>query len=46
MTRARLLVMIPLLAFLGLAVLFFIRLGSGDPSALAVGADRQAGAER
>lgn len=34
MTRARLLVLIPLLAFLGLAVLFFIRLGSGDPSTL------------
>jgi cytochrome c biogenesis protein CcmG/thiol:disulfide interchange protein DsbE len=34
MTRARLLVLIPLLAFLGLAALFFIRLGSGDPSTL------------
>jgi cytochrome c biogenesis protein CcmG, thiol:disulfide interchange protein DsbE len=33
-TRARLLVMIPLLAFLGLAALFLIRLGSGDPSTL------------
>jgi cytochrome c biogenesis protein CcmG, thiol:disulfide interchange protein DsbE len=33
-TRARLLVLIPLLAFLGLAALFFIRLGAGDPSAL------------
>jgi cytochrome c biogenesis protein CcmG/thiol:disulfide interchange protein DsbE len=33
-TRARLLVLIPLLAFLGLAVLFFVRLGSGDPSQL------------
>ena len=34
MTRARLLVLIPLVAFVGLAALFFVRLGSGDPSAL------------
>ncbi|MBV9628196.1 MAG: redoxin domain-containing protein, partial [Xanthobacteraceae bacterium] len=34
MTRARLLVLIPLVAFLGLAALFFVRLGSGDPSQL------------
>ncbi|MBV9239841.1 MAG: DsbE family thiol:disulfide interchange protein [Xanthobacteraceae bacterium] len=34
MTRARLVVLIPLVAFLGLAALFFIRLGSGDPSTL------------
>jgi cytochrome c biogenesis protein CcmG, thiol:disulfide interchange protein DsbE len=33
-TRVRLLVLIPLVAFLGLAALFFVRLGSGDPSAL------------
>ena len=31
-TRRRLLVLLPLVIFLGLAALFFFRLGSGDPS--------------
>jgi cytochrome c biogenesis protein CcmG/thiol:disulfide interchange protein DsbE len=31
-TRSRLIVLIPLLAFLGLAALFMLRLGTGDPS--------------
>ena len=30
--RSRLIVVIPLLAFLGLAALFMVRLGTGDPS--------------
>ncbi len=34
MSRARLLVLIPLVAFLGLAALFLVRLGAGDPSTL------------
>jgi len=33
-TAARLMVMLPLLALIGLAVLFWIRLGAGDPSQL------------
>ena len=32
--RYRLVVLIPLLVFLGLAVLFVIRLNAGDPSAI------------
>jgi cytochrome c biogenesis protein CcmG, thiol:disulfide interchange protein DsbE len=31
-TRSRMIVLIPLLAFLGLAALFMLRLGTGDPS--------------
>jgi cytochrome c biogenesis protein CcmG/thiol:disulfide interchange protein DsbE len=33
-TRRNILVVLPLLAFLGLAALFFVRLGAGDPSQL------------
>jgi cytochrome c biogenesis protein CcmG, thiol:disulfide interchange protein DsbE len=33
-SRHRLVVLLPLVAFLGLAVLFFVRLGAGDPSQL------------
>jgi cytochrome c biogenesis protein CcmG/thiol:disulfide interchange protein DsbE len=33
-TRRNILVLLPLLAFLGLAALFFFRLGAGDPSQL------------
>ena len=32
--RRRLIVLIPLVVFLGLAVLFMIRLGAGDPSSI------------
>jgi cytochrome c biogenesis protein CcmG, thiol:disulfide interchange protein DsbE len=34
LSKHRLVVLLPLLAFLGLAVLFFVRLGGGDPSQL------------
>jgi cytochrome c biogenesis protein CcmG/thiol:disulfide interchange protein DsbE len=33
-TQRNILVLLPLLAFLGLAALFFVRLGAGDPSSL------------